>query len=385
MSQDTIAQMSQAMTAQIWPKLQAEFGPKVDQATLAELRTEFENALSRFVNDAMKDAPAIYARYFTAQELHDLTGFYQTPTGQKALRTMPKVMADSFGAMLPKMENFQKEVQAAMAGRSEEARLSAIGFNSLLRRSPPAVRHTIFSDLRHWSAVIRRNSMTLALAIPPKTPARAFLGVEQSASGRAWRDRLDERASARALAMAQRHDLPELLARVLAGRGVEAEEAPAFLDPTVRALMPDPSVLAGMPAAAARLADAVGRGESVAIFGDYDVDGATAAATLARYLRQCGIEPIIHIPDRLVRGLRAERRGGARARRARRDAAGHGRLRHHQPRAARRSAPAWAWTRSSSTTTSPTRRCRRRSPSSIPTGRTTSPGSAISPPSGSCS
>lgn len=115
MSQDTITQLSQAMTGQIWPKLQAEFGPKVDQATLADLRTEFENALSRFVNDAMRDAPAIYARYFTAQELQDLAGFYQTPTGQKALRTMPKVMADSFGAMLPKMQSFQGEVQAAMA------------------------------------------------------------------------------------------------------------------------------------------------------------------------------------------------------------------------------------------------------------------------------
>jgi hypothetical protein len=114
MSQDTIAQLSQAMIAQIWPKLQGQFGPKVDEATLSEMRTEFQNSLSRFVNEAMKDAPTIYARYFTAQELHDLTGFYQTPTGQKALRTMPKVMADSFGAMLPKMQSFQTDVQSAM-------------------------------------------------------------------------------------------------------------------------------------------------------------------------------------------------------------------------------------------------------------------------------
>ena len=53
---------------------------------------------------------------------------------------------------------------------------------------------------------------------------RLFLGVERSATGRAWRDRLDERGSARALAIAQRHDLPELLARILAGRGVEADD-----------------------------------------------------------------------------------------------------------------------------------------------------------------
>jgi hypothetical protein len=115
MSQDTITQLSQAMTAQIWPKLQTEFGPKVDPATLADLRTEFQNALSRFVTDALKDAPTIYARYFTAQELRDLAGFYQTPTGQKALRTMPRVMADSFGTMMPRMQGFQGELQAAMA------------------------------------------------------------------------------------------------------------------------------------------------------------------------------------------------------------------------------------------------------------------------------
>jgi single-stranded-DNA-specific exonuclease len=131
---------------------------------------------------------------------------------------------------------------------------------------------------------------------------RPFLGVEQSATGRAWRDRLDERGSARALAIAQRHDLPDLLARVLAGRGVEIEEALGYLDPTVRALMPDPSSLLGMDAAAARIADAAMRGETVAIFGDYDVDGATSAATLARFLRFAGIDPIIHIPDRLFEG-----------------------------------------------------------------------------------
>ncbi len=131
---------------------------------------------------------------------------------------------------------------------------------------------------------------------------RLFLGVENSATGRAWRDRLDERASARALALAQRHEVPELLARILAGRNVEVDAVDAFLDPTIKRSMPDPHVLAGMKEAAERLADAVVRGECIAIFGDYDVDGATSAALLARYLRHCGIEPIIHIPDRLFEG-----------------------------------------------------------------------------------
>src|SRR5271168_1791065 len=129
-----------------------------------------------------------------------------------------------------------------------------------------------------------------------------FLGVESSATGRAWRDRLDERGSARALAIAQRHDVPELLARILAGRNVEADAVDAFLDPSIKRAMPDPYVLTAMNEAAERIADAVTRNESVAIFGDYDVDGATSAALLARYLRQCGIDPIIHIPDRLFEG-----------------------------------------------------------------------------------
>ena len=134
------------------------------------------------------------------------------------------------------------------------------------------------------------------------TEKRLFLGVENSATGRAWRDRLDERGAARALAIAQRHALPELLARILAGRDIEADAVDAFLDPTVRREMPDPHVLTGMKEAAERVADAAVRAESIAIFGDYDVDGATSAALLARFLRQCGIEPIIHIPDRLFEG-----------------------------------------------------------------------------------
>jgi len=131
---------------------------------------------------------------------------------------------------------------------------------------------------------------------------RLFLGVENSATGRAWRDRLDERGAARALAIAQRHEIPELLARILAGRNVEADAVDAFLDPAIKRSMPDPNVLTAMPEAAARIADAVMRGESVAIFGDYDVDGATSAAVLARFLRHGGIEPLIHIPDRLFEG-----------------------------------------------------------------------------------
>ncbi len=141
-----------------------------------------------------------------------------------------------------------------------------------------------------------------ALPAQARPPGRPFLDVERSVCGRAWRDRLDEWGSARALAIAQRHNVPELLARVLAGRGVEVADVETFLDPTVRRLMPDPHVLTAMEQAAARIADAVTRGETVAIFGDYDVDGATASALLARFLRAGGLDPLVHIPDRIFEG-----------------------------------------------------------------------------------
>src|SRR5262249_59467449 len=71
---------------------------------------------------------------------------------------------------------------------------------------------------------------------------------------------------------------------------------------TIKRSMPDPHVLTAMPEAAERIADAVQRGETVAIFGDYDVDGATSSALLARFLRQAGSDALIHIPDRLFEG-----------------------------------------------------------------------------------
>src|SRR4029077_19845169 len=145
--------------------------------------------------------------------------------------------------------------------------------------------------------------MPMMLPLPAiRAPRAAFLGVERSVCGRAWRDRLDERATARALSMTQRHGVPELLGRILAGRGVEVEGVEEFLDPTVKRLMPDPDTLTDMPKAASRIADAIVAGEKIAIFGDYDVDGAPAAAVLAKFLRHCGNEPLIHIPDRLFEG-----------------------------------------------------------------------------------
>jgi single-stranded-DNA-specific exonuclease len=129
-----------------------------------------------------------------------------------------------------------------------------------------------------------------------------FLDVERSVLGRPWRARLDGAGEARALALAQIGGHSDLLARVLAGRGVAAEEAERYLDPRMRDLMPDPFVLADMEPAVARLARAIERGERVAIFGDYDVDGACAAALLADHLEARGCSTIVHIPDRVFEG-----------------------------------------------------------------------------------
>ena len=131
---------------------------------------------------------------------------------------------------------------------------------------------------------------------------RAVLGVERSLSGRRWRARLQPAGEEQALAIVQHHGVPDLLARLLAARDQTAATAAAFLDPSLRDTMPDPSVLTGMEGAVARLLRAVREGEQVAVFGDYDVDGACAAALLAGFLEAAGARTAIHIPDRITEG-----------------------------------------------------------------------------------
>ena len=96
--------------------------------------------------------------------------------------------------------------------------------------------------------------------------------------------------------------MPEIVGRLLAARGVSVEAAADFLEPTLRALLPDPSVLVDMDAAASRLADAVRRRETVGVFGDYDVDGACSGALMVSLLRALGCTVLAHVPDRLAEG-----------------------------------------------------------------------------------
>jgi single-stranded-DNA-specific exonuclease len=126
------------------------------------------------------------------------------------------------------------------------------------------------------------------------------LGVGRSLSGRRWVWRGGEDRVA--FGIAQRMGLPEIVGRMLAARGVGIEAAADFLDPTLRALLPDPSLLIDMDPAAERLADAVARAETIAVFGDYDVDGACSAALMVTLLRDLGCTVHHYVPDRMREG-----------------------------------------------------------------------------------
>lgn len=133
-----------------------------------------------------------------------------------------------------------------------------------------------------------------------RAAGRAVLGVEQSFSGRRWTQRLsDERT---AYAMAQAHQIPELLARILAGRGVGIDEVEATLSPSLKTSLSDPSVLQDMDQAAERVVRAITSGERLCVFGDYDVDGATSSAILKLFFEAAGGNVTVYIPDRLTEG-----------------------------------------------------------------------------------
>lgn len=126
-------------------------------------------------------------------------------------------------------------------------------------------------------------------------------GISRSLTGRRWVWRVGE-AERVGLGLAQALGMPELMGRLLAARGVDAGNVAHYLEPTLRALLPDPSCMVDMDTAAERLADAAMRGECVGVFGDYDVDGACSAAMMITVLRQLGCTVLHHVPDRVAEG-----------------------------------------------------------------------------------
>jgi single-stranded-DNA-specific exonuclease len=129
-----------------------------------------------------------------------------------------------------------------------------------------------------------------------------FLRVTRSARGFRWVRRLETERENLALAIAQTHGVPEILAKILAARGSTVDTAANEISPTIRALMPDPSALRDMDVAAERFAGAIHSAEKIAIFGDYDVDGAASVALIRLFLKAHGRDAAFYIPDRQLEG-----------------------------------------------------------------------------------
>jgi uncharacterized protein len=114
LSPDMMKQLTGSVTAAFWPMVEQQaHANKIDDATIAEMRTEFERIQLAFVSDAMKEAPPIYARHFTVAELHELAAFYRTPTGTKALHEMPQVMSDMTALLIPRLQDLQRRTGEA--------------------------------------------------------------------------------------------------------------------------------------------------------------------------------------------------------------------------------------------------------------------------------
>jgi len=147
-------------------------------------------------------------------------------------------------------------------------------------------------------AVLRQRDEPLK----PAEPHPAFLGVGQSVTGRRWIAAIDPAQERLAQAMAQKLGLPEIVAGLLVSRGVTPDEAPGYLEPRLKDLLPDPSCFADMDRTAELVAACVRQDRPIAIFGDYDVDGATSSALLYRFLQAAGGTVRYYIPDRMTEG-----------------------------------------------------------------------------------
>ena len=129
---------------------------------------------------------------------------------------------------------------------------------------------------------------------------KLFLEVERSFSGKRWLERPSD--ARQALALSQQFELPEIIGRFLNARGVTADQVESFLDPKLSTALPDPAHLLDMEFGVTRIIQAILAEEKIAVFGDYDVDGATSSALLARYFTAIGTNHVIYIPDRIAEG-----------------------------------------------------------------------------------
>jgi uncharacterized protein len=113
-SGDMLQQLIGQISGAFWPGVeQSARAEKIDDVTIAELRKEFDRLELAFVTEALKEAPPVYARHFTVGELKDLTAFYRTPLGAKALREMPHVMGEFTAALVPRLESLRQQTGEA--------------------------------------------------------------------------------------------------------------------------------------------------------------------------------------------------------------------------------------------------------------------------------
>lgn len=129
---------------------------------------------------------------------------------------------------------------------------------------------------------------------------RDLLNIQSSTSGKSWK--LKNYSEKEALSLTQHFNLPSVVAQMLSARGHTTQTASSFLNPAIRSSLPDPSILKDMDIAVARIQEAIKLGQKIAVFGDYDVDGATSSALLYRYFRSIGIPIRVYIPDRIDEG-----------------------------------------------------------------------------------
>ena len=130
----------------------------------------------------------------------------------------------------------------------------------------------------------------------------AFSKVESSLTGRRWVG-LPNETLRQGLAISQALQIPEIVSRTIAAQGVTVEEAKSFLDSKIKYLLPDPKSFKDVEKAAKRLISAINQGHKIAIFSDYDVDGAASGALLNNWLRDLGVPCTIYIPDRIREGF----------------------------------------------------------------------------------
>jgi uncharacterized protein len=116
LSGDMVKDLAAKTIAQAWPSIEQGLRgryPQMDDAAVAELRAEFEKQIVANMTEHMAEAPAIYARYLTVQEMRDIQAFYRTPTGAKTLTLMPQIMGEVMGNLGPRMQGAMQRINVA--------------------------------------------------------------------------------------------------------------------------------------------------------------------------------------------------------------------------------------------------------------------------------